>query len=92
VEGNVDSAPNAADGNPSNIFQAAANFVKFRPLKLAGMGFNLKPGLIDIPYGWEYAKRTNHGDYGNNDFITNGLMDINGTENGISFSKLLLLR
>lgn len=51
-----------------------------------GSGFSLKPGLIDIPYGWEYAKRTNHGDDGNNDFITNGLLDINGTENGISLS------
>jgi len=51
-----------------------------------GSGLNLKPGLIDIPYGWEYAKRTNHGDDRNNEFITNGLLDINGTENGISLS------
>ncbi len=51
-----------------------------------GTGMNLKPGLIDIPYGFEWTRRTNHGDDKNNDFITNGLLDINGTENGISLS------
>lgn len=53
---------------------------------IAGSGFNLKAGTIDIPYGWEYVGRTNNGDDKKNDFITNSLLDINGSCEGISLA------
>lgn len=53
---------------------------------VAGSGFDLKVGTIDIPYGWEYGMRTNNGDDMKNDFVTNSLLDINGGDAGISLS------
>lgn len=80
-------AGGSAAGNNSGLAESLEMLNACIVIKdIAGSGLNLKAGLIDIPYGWEYAKRTNHGDDGNNDFITNGLLDINGTENGLSIS------
>ncbi len=77
----------ASLGNGGSLNDAVEMIRAYVTLKdVAGSGFDLKVGTIDIPYGYEYAMRTANGDNMKNDFLTNSLLDINGGDEGISLS------